>query len=122
MFKPSIENKKIAIQLLYVGRIVEWKRVHLAVESLHQLVNRGYTDAVLKIIGPTFSEKYLEELKSYVKKNKLEQNVFFLGLKEHHELIPYFQEADLFLLPSDKETFGMVMIESMACETPVVGM
>lgn len=121
VFKPNNKSFSKDIKLLYVGRIVEWKRVHLAIEAIHNLVKNGYTDAVLHIIGPTFSEKYLIELKSYVKANNLEQNVFFLGLKNHNELMPYFQEADLFLLPSDKETFGMVMIESMACETPVVG-
>ena len=52
----------------------------------------------------------------------LEKNVFFLGHKEHSELPFYFQQADLFTLPSDKETFGMVMIEAMACGTPVAGM
>jgi len=121
IFKPNQQIIKTNLQLLYVGRIVEWKRVHLAIESIHLLVSKGYTGAVLNIIGPTVSEKYLQELKSYVNNYKLEKNVFFLGLKKHHELIPYFQQADLFLLPSDKETFGMVMIESMACETPVVG-
>ena len=33
----------------------------------------------------------------------------------------YYNNADVFLLPSDKETFGMVMIEAMACGTPVAG-
>lgn len=121
VFKPRESNSKSNIELLYIGRIVEWKRIHLAIEAIHHLIKNGYSDAVLNIIGPVFSEKYLKELQDYVIANNLEKNVFFLGLKNHYELIPYFQEADLFLLPSDKETFGMVMIESMSCGTPVVG-
>ena len=112
-----LENPK----LLYVGRIVEWKRIHLAIEALNTLVKNGFPTAVLKIIGPTSSENYLSELKDLVKKYQLSENIFFLGHKEHNELPQYFQEADLFVLPSDKETFGMVMIESMACGTPVAG-
>src|SRR5690606_6003475 len=70
MFQP----KKIintSPKLLYVGRIVEWKRVHLAIEALHHLIENGYPDAILNIIGPTFSEKYLMGLQDYVKANSL---------------------------------------------------
>lgn len=113
----ALENPK----LLYVGRIVEWKRIHLAIEALNNLVKNGFPNATLNIIGPTSSDTYLTELEELIKKYQLFKNVFFLGHKEHNELPRYFQEADLFLLPSDKETFGMVMIESMACGTPVAG-
>ncbi len=123
IFKPLFsKNDMPDIRLLYVGRIVEWKRVHLAIQTVHFLVEKGFTNAVLNIIGPVFSEDYMKELSDYVEKHNLQKNVCFLGFKQHHELVSYFQEADLFLLPSDKETFGMVMIESMACETPVAGM
>ncbi|MNS65644.1 Glycogen synthase [compost metagenome] len=123
VFKPNSKGSTASDspKLLYVGRIVEWKRVHLAIEALHALVQNGFPKANLKIIGPTSSENYLSELKDLVEKYNLTENVFFLGHKEHHELPQYFQEADLFVLPSDKETFGMVMIESMACGTPVAG-
>jgi glycosyltransferase involved in cell wall biosynthesis len=122
-FKP-IEKQTIntAPKLLYVGKIVEWKRVHLAVEALNKLIKNGFPTATLKIIGPTVSEEYLKKIKIQIKEFKIEKNVFILGQKQHNELPKYFQEADLFLLPSDRETFGMVMIESMACGTPVAGM
>lgn len=117
--KAKTDNK--APQLLYVGRIVEWKRIHLAIESISALRKNGFENAHLNIIGPVTSEEYLKQLLALVKKENLEQNVSFLGHKEHEELPEYFQNADLFTLPSDKETFGMVMIESMACGTPVAG-
>lgn len=123
VFKPNSKESTTSDnpKLLYVGRIVEWKRVHLAIEALHTLVQNGFPKANLKIIGPTSSECYLTELKDLVEKYNLTENVFFLGHQEHHELPAFFQEADLLVLPSDKETFGMVMIESMACGTPVAG-
>ncbi len=121
VFAPK-ETQNTSPGLLYVGRIVEWKRVHLAIEALQELIKNGFPEAKLKIIGPTSSEEYLNSLKVLVEKYSLTEKVFFLGHKEHDELPKYFQEADLFLLPSDKETFGMVMIESMACGTPVAGM
>jgi glycosyltransferase involved in cell wall biosynthesis len=122
VFKSSEDTfDNAAPRLLYVGRIVEWKRVHLAIEAIKTLRENGFEDAQLDIIGPVSSPGYQKELEGLVKKYGLGANVDFLGHKEHHELIPYFQDADLFTLPSHKETFGMVMIEAMACGTPVAG-
>lgn len=120
VFKPLL-HKNNSPKLLFVGRIVEWKRIHLAIEAVKVLMENGFPKAHLKIIGPVFSENYLNSLKMMIKNNGLQDNVEILGHKEHDELPKYFQEADLFTLPSDKETFGMVMIEAMACGTPVAG-
>ena len=120
IFKPIVK-KTTGPNLLYVGRIVEWKRIHLAIDAIQLLMENGYADAHLRIIGPISSETYFTFLKDMVAGKHLEKNVEFLGHKEHSELPQYFQEADLFTLPSDKETFGMVMVEAMACGTPVAG-
>ena len=119
-FKP-LEKKNPSPKLLYVGRIVEWKRIHLAIDAVKKLVENGFPKASLDIIGPVSSENYLSTLHKQVRKLGIEKNVNFLGHKEHHQLPSYFQQSDLFTLPSDKETFGMVMIEAMACGTPVAG-
>jgi glycosyltransferase involved in cell wall biosynthesis len=100
---------------------VEWKRIHLAIEAIKTLRENGFEAAQLDIIGPVSSPEYQKRLEGLVKKYGLGANVDFVGHMEHHELIPYFQKADLFTLPSHKETFGMVMIEAMACGTPVAG-
>lgn len=121
IFYPKIK-KNAQPKLLYVGRIVEWKRIHIAIEGIKALHDSGFMGAQLNIIGPVSSENYLKVLKQLISNLKLDNFVHFLGHKEHHELPSYFQEADLFTLPSDKETFGMVMIEAMACGTPVAGM
>jgi glycosyltransferase involved in cell wall biosynthesis len=122
-FKPS--NKSIDTvqpELIYVGRITEWKRVHLAIEAVLALKKEGFEKAHLNIIGPVSSQKYYQILQEMVNKNGLTRNITFVGYKDHVELPKYLSNADLFLLPSDKETFGMVMIESMSCGTPVAGM
>jgi glycosyltransferase involved in cell wall biosynthesis len=46
-------------------------------------------------------------------------NVNFVGAKRGEELAKYFAMADVFVFPSRWETFGLVMIEAMACGTPV---
>ncbi len=54
-----------------------------------------------------------------VRKNKLQKDVFFLGKQDavYHKLAA----ADLFLLPSQLESFGLAALEAMACEVPVIG-
>jgi glycosyltransferase involved in cell wall biosynthesis len=46
-------------------------------------------------------------------------NVEFVGAKRGIELGDYYRRADVFVFPSRWETFGLVMIEAMACGTPV---
>ena len=48
------------------------------------------------------------------------KNVTFTGVIEHEETIPYYQASDLFFLPSEQETFGIVIIEGAAAGLPVL--
>lgn len=48
----------------------------------------------------------------------LSREVLFLGLQDN--VLPLFSAADLFLLPSEKESFGLGALEAMACRVPVV--
>lgn len=120
IFKPKETTKeKTNPELLYVGRIIEWKRIHIAIESIIKLKEAGFNNAHLNIIGPVYSDVYLEQLQVLIRENNLESNVTFVGYKDYKELPEFFTKADLLMLPSDKETFGMVMIEAMSCGTPV---
>lgn len=119
-YKPVQGNSK-SPNLLFVGRIIEWKRVHLAIEALDALKKNGFPDAALRIVGPISSETYFQELQKIASDKGISESVSFEGFVAYDNLLPYYQEADIFLLPSDHETFGMVMIESMACGTPVAG-
>ena len=56
------------------------------------------------------------------KRLHLENSVDFIGAVEQTDLVPYYQKADLLMLPSEHESFGMVMVEAMACGTPVVAL
>ena len=121
-FKPkskinSSPNNKI--KLLYVGMIVERKRIHIGIDVVKGLLSNGFHDVQFDVIGPVVSDKYLENIKRLIKKNNLNDNVNIIDQISHKSLISYYQEADLFIFPSDRETFGMVIIESMACGTPV---
>lgn len=120
VFTPgTVLKKDEGPQLLFVGRITELKRIQLAVRCVAMLKQHGFPDVHLNIIGPVVSDTYFQELKSLVASEALSSHVTFLGHKHHEALVEFYQKADLLLLPSETESFGMVMIESMACGTPV---
>lgn len=119
VFKSTVKKTQDTLQLLYVGRIVELKRIHLAIEIVHKLVSSGVKNVSLKIVGPVSSKSYKDELERMILEKNLSNNVFFEGFKKHNELVDYFNQSDLLLLPSKSESFGMVVVESMSCGTPV---
>src|SRR5207248_2663040 len=58
------------------------------------------------------------DVERQVAEHGLEGVVAFAG--EQHDLVPWLSAADLFLLPSEQESFGLAALEAMACEVPVV--
>ena len=72
-------------------------------------------DAVLVIIGQGRLEN---ELKQQVQQLKLEHRVFFPGVVP--EAVNYFRAFDSFVLSSDKEPFGMVLLEAIVADVPVI--
>jgi len=70
----------------------------------------------LLLIGEGPERLFIQQL---VKELKLSKDVSFLGAQDHTE--PLFFCADLFLLPSEQESFGLTALEAMACGVPVIG-
>ncbi|NFI94625.1 glycosyltransferase family 4 protein [Clostridium botulinum] len=75
-------------------------------------------DVVLKIGGEGFLKSSLEEL---VKSIGMEKQIFFLGALSRQEVANEMKNCDIFALPSEHETFGVVYIEALACGKPVIG-
>lgn len=77
----------------------------------------------LIIIGGGFNRDYLVEetkLRVMSKELGLSRNVEFAGFKPPNEVARYMRESALLVLPSRRETFATVLIEALACGTPVV--
>lgn len=95
---------------LYVGRIAKEKNLDIFAEFLKQ---NPLVQLVLVGDGP-----YRARLKEYL--GRFSQNIHFTGYLKGEMLSCAYASADLFLFPSKTETFGQVVLESMASKLPVV--
>ncbi len=121
IFIPK-EKASNSIELLFVGRISRLKQIELCLETLALLIKNQSKKVALTVVGPVSDEPYFSELKALVVQLQITEQVNFVGSVEQSQLVPYYQKANLLLLPSAHESFGMVMVEAMACGTPVIAL
>ena len=110
--------------LLFVGRLERLKGVEVAIRALSLLRDRAHDDVRLLVVGEDSrdgvgSEK--ERLKTVATEVGVRDRVDFLGSVAHHELPFFYSAADVCVMPSYSESFGLVGLEAQACGTPVVG-
>lgn len=104
VFRPELRTKRAGeVVLVCVSRVSKEK-------NLDDFCSLDYFGARKIIVG---DGPYRAELESKY------PNVEFVGFKRGEELATYYANADVFVFPSRWETFGIVMIEAMACGTPV---
>lgn len=105
IFNPSYRTDSVAGKpiLLCVSRISKEK-------NLEEFCKLDYPGSTKIMVGDGPYRKELEQ--KY-------PDVHFVGFKTGVDLAKYYAMADVFVFPSKWETFGIVMIESMACGTPV---
>lgn len=108
-----LKDKKI---ILSVGNLVEKKGFEYLIKSLKLLKNKR-KDFICYIIGGGPLETKLNKL---IQKLDLDKNVKLLGPKPHEEIPLWMNLADVFVLNSFVESFGVVNIEALACGTPVI--
>lgn len=121
VFNPGQKNNQ-EIELLFVGRITRLKQIELCLEALAFLLANQERKVKLTIIGPNSDIHYLSELQALAAQLKITEQVNFVGLVKQNDLVPYYQRANLLLTPSAHESFGMVMVEAMACGTPIAAL
>lgn len=111
------EIRSSEINLLFVSRLIERKGLQHIIPIMNYMQEKTDKQIKLTIVGDGPYRKKLEDL---VIENNCEQLVNFVGQKDKKDLLPYYQNADLFILPSKKEGMPNVVLEAMACGLPVV--
>ncbi|MGD0388797.1 MAG: glycosyltransferase [Tepidisphaeraceae bacterium] len=105
-------------KLLFLSRLHEKKGVHLLIDAAALLRQTGRRFKLL--IAGTGSADYESQLRRQTQRLRLEDVVTFLGMVKGVEKISLYQAADLFVLPTQQENFGLVLIEALAAGTPVL--
>ena len=126
LFKPM--NKRAARQelqlndnqhvILFVGRIVPSKGIENLLKAMTYFKNKNYELVIVG--GDDYSRLEVNRLRHLSHQLHIEESVIFLGSMEQ-KILPYFYSAaDVCVIPSYFESFGLVALESLACGTPVV--
>lgn len=111
--KNSTEKKSQTEKIfLYVGRLEEYKGVQYIVQSLPEL-----QEFMLKVVG---KGPYETELRSLANNLGIGQKVEWLKDLSREELLECYAEADIFLMLSSHEAYGITVAEALAAGTPCV--
>ena len=108
--------------LLFVGRIQPLKGLDVAVGALAQVV-RHRPDALLVVVGGASGAEggaEVARIHERIAALGLDGHVRFVQPQPHHALSTYYRAADVVVVPSRSESFGLVALEAAACGTPVV--
>lgn len=110
-------NDKSVITVLSVGYLQTRKGHAIALQAIAKLIHNGYAIHYV-IVGDGPEDKQLQRLANEL---GIAQAVTFEGYKRHDEVWSYFQNCDIFVLPSWDEAFGVVYIEALSLGKPVIG-
>ena len=111
------ENTRIrdALNIIYVGRLVDWKRVDLLLKAGSELI--GKLNFKIHVVGDGVLRGHLED---QVKDLSLTHHVRFHGWLPQFETAKLLRNADIMVLPSMRECGGAVVLEAMASGLPVI--
>lgn len=107
-----------APMLLFLGRLHFKKGLDLLIPAFATL-RRSVPEARLVIAGPDSSD-YGKTVRTWVRERGLDEAVHFVGELRGSDVVQAYIDADLFVLPSYTENFGVAVAEAMACALPVV--
>ena len=102
-------------RIIYIGRLVNWKRVDLLIDACAQLI--GSVELEFDLVGDGPMRTALED---QVRRRSLTDKVHFHGSLSHSAIADLLRRADVMVLPSMRECGGAVVLEAMASGLPVI--
>jgi glycosyltransferase involved in cell wall biosynthesis len=102
--------------LLYVGRLHEGKGVQYLIEAL-KYIHEENPDLKLVLVG---DGPHKEKFRVMSESLEIGESVKFTGWVKPEELLLYYSAADIFVFPSLDEPWGVVILEALACQKPVI--
>ncbi len=115
IFKPIYKFKDPnVVNLIYAGRVSKDKNIDFLIDIYHEVAKRfSELNVRLLIIGDgPYRDKAEHKYRH--------KHIHFLGKLKNKELPQYYNAGDLFVFPSNTDTFGMVVLEAQACALPAI--
>jgi glycosyltransferase involved in cell wall biosynthesis len=120
---PPDESARDPDQILYVGRIHTIKGVDVLLRTMRRVVERR-PSARLTLVGGGFIyrgyQRQEDALRRLAGELRLDGHIEFIGGRPPEEVVAWMQRSAVLVLPSRAEAFGAVLVEALACGTPVV--
>lgn len=117
VFYPSVKEESDEFKILFVSRLIERKGLQFIIPQLKKIQDSTEKSVKLIVVG---DGPYRETLERIAEENHVSDMVEFVGQKGKEEIVPFYQNADLFILPSSKEGMPNVVLEAMACGLPII--
>ena len=122
-FYPADPRKIIQGKILFIGTVTEKKGVRQLVQAMPKILE-AHPEVTLDIVGrdwrdPQTGGSYMEYLKTFIT-DEIEKAITLVGALSHDEIPKRLETAQLCVYPSHMEAQGLVVIEAMAMEKPVI--
>lgn len=121
---PALAREAFAVlrppgpRVLFMGRLHLKKGIEVLLGAVRRLHHSGLRARL--IVAGSGDEPYVNSLRAKVRELGIQSSVDFLGLVTGERKLSLYQACDVLALPTNQENFGLVLIEAMACGTPVV--
>ena len=113
----KVKTSEEVSDIIFAGRLIKEKNVDILIKSI-SIVKEKNPDILCVIVGEGPERAKLEKLGNDL---KIHDNIIFKAFMENHDdLIGYMKSSCVFVLPSIREGFGIVVIEANACGVPVI--
>jgi len=114
---PILKDRQI---VLFLSRISPEKGLDQYIPAIRIVLEAASQKKPLFVIAGPDHKGYLATVKDLLRHYDLESYVFFPGMVRGREKLALYRRADIFVLPSYSENFGIVVAEALSCGTPVI--
>ncbi|TKB96064.1 glycosyltransferase family 4 protein [Pedobacter cryophilus] len=111
-------NKDTKIKFLHVSRLDEQAKNVIGILRVFELLYHKYQQIELHIVGGFLD--MVSDAELFSKALKCTEAVFFHGIKYGEDIVPYYHNADYFVMFSNYETQAVVVVEALMCGLPVI--
>jgi len=106
--------------ILFVSNIQRYKNFFELIRAFVLLKNKIDNAIQLVFAGTCFDQEYYDEMKAFITREGYEHRILFLGNIPYEDLPYLYSACKLFVYPSTCESFGLTLVEAMACGAPVL--